>query len=261
MIERKFVKENIKEFQIKEFIDSKMSGVGHSKSKLLRTPLGDKIVIFTSRPGLVVGRGGTNITKLTKELKERFNLENPQVEISEIENPSLDPIIIAEKIGSAMERFGVARFKGLGHKSMSEVMGAGAKGVEILISGRIPSMRAKTWRFYQGYLKKCGDIAITDILSAKKNVKLKSGVVGIKVTIMPPNVRLPDDVRFLEPTIEEVTEEPEEESKEKITKKETKEKKKTVKKTPKKEVKEEIVKETPKEEVKETKTKKKNEKN
>lgn len=233
MIERKFVKENIKEFQIKEFIDSKMSGVGHSKSKLMKTPLGDKIVIYTSRPGLVVGRGGTNITNLTKDLKERFNLENPQVEISEIENPSLDPVIIAEKIGSAMERFGIARFKGLGHKAMSEVMGAGAKGVEILMSGRIPSMRAKTWRFYQGYLKKCGDIAIADILSSKKIVKLKSGVVGIKVTIMPPNVRLPDDVKYLEAAVEEVPEDSSEEIEEVVEeKKEEKPTEKEEKKKP-----------------------------
>ncbi len=209
MIERKFVKEKIKEFQIKEFIDSKMSGVGHSKSKLLRTPLGDKVVIYTSRPGLVVGRGGANITSLTTALKEQFNLENPQVEISEIENPGLDPVIIAEKIGSAMERFGSARFKGLGHKALAEVMSAGAKGVEILISGKIPSMRAKSWRFYKGYLKKCGDIAITDILSTKKVAKLKSGIVGIKVTIMPPHVRLPDDVTFLDAVVEEVPEDKE----------------------------------------------------
>jgi small subunit ribosomal protein S3 len=231
MIERKFVKEKIKEFQIKEFIDSKMSGVGHSKSKLLRTPLGDKIVIHTSRPGLVVGRAGANITKITKDLKERFSLENPQVEISEIKNPSLDPVIIAEKISSALERFGVARFKGLGHKSLAEVMGAGAKGVEITISGRIPGMRAKTWRFYQGFLKKCGDIAISDILYAQKIAKLKSGVVGIKVTIMPPNVRLPDDVRFLEADVEEVSEEKlETETVEEVTKKQNKEKTKKPKK-------------------------------
>ena len=63
MIERKFVSQNIKEFEIKEYIRNNLSRVGLSDVKLQRTPLGEKIIISTSRPGLVVGRAGTNITK------------------------------------------------------------------------------------------------------------------------------------------------------------------------------------------------------
>ncbi len=192
MIERKFVNQNIKEFEIKEYIRKNLSRVGLSDVKLQRTPLGEKIVISTSRPGLVVGRSGTNITKLTYDLKQVFKLENPQIEIEEVTSIGLDPNIIAEMIANSLEKFGIARFKGIGHKAMADVMNAGAFGVEILIGGKVPSTRAKTWRFYQGYLKKCGDIAVSKVKVAYASAQLKSGTIGIKVSIMTPDTELPD---------------------------------------------------------------------
>jgi small subunit ribosomal protein S3 len=198
LIERKFINQNIKEFEIKEYIRSHLSRVGLSDVKLQRTPLGEKIIISTSRPGLVVGRSGTNITKLTQELKQVFKLENPQIEIEEITKVGLDSSIIAEMIANSLEKFGIARFKGIGHKAMADVMNAGAFGVEILIGGKVPSTRAKTWRFYQGYLKKCGDIAVSQIKVAYASAQLKSGTLGIKVSIMTPDTVLPDRMYILE---------------------------------------------------------------
>jgi small subunit ribosomal protein S3 len=196
MIERKFINQHIKEFEIQEYVRLNLSRVGLSEVKLQRTPLGEKIIISTSRPGLVVGRAGSNISKLTKDLKEKFNLENPQIEIEEVASIGLDANIIAEMIVNSLEKFGLARFKGIGHKAMSDVMGAGALGVEILISGKIPSARAKTWRFYQGYLKKCGDIAVSKVRMAYAYANLKTGTVGVRVKIMTPDIKLPDNIKI-----------------------------------------------------------------
>jgi len=198
LIERKFVNQNIKEFEIKEYIKHNLNRVGLSDVKLQRTPLGEKIIISTSRPGLVVGRSGTNITKLTHDLKQVFKLENPQIEIEEVTNVGLDANIIAEMIANSLEKFGIARFKGIGHKAMADVMSAGALGVEILIGGKVPSTRAKTWRFPQGYLKKCGDIAVSQIKVAYASAQLKSGTIGIKVSIMTPDIKLPDRIHIKE---------------------------------------------------------------
>ena len=190
-----------------------------------RTPLGEKIIISASRPGLVVGREGQNIKKLTIALKKKFKLENPQIEINEVEDISVDAQIVAEKIASSLERFGIKRFKGVGHKVMQEVMGAGARGIEIIISGKVPSARAKRWRFYQGYLKKCGDIALEGVSKAYKIAQIKSGIVGIQVRIMPPDLKLPDEIKLIKETQEEVKEEEGEETeKEEETKEEGKEK-------------------------------------
>ena len=206
MIERKFVSQNIKEFQVKEFIAKSLVRAGLSNVKLQRTPLGEKITIAASRPGIVVGRSGSNITKLTQELKAKFDLDNPQIEIEEVQQISLDPNIVAEMIASSLERFGSTRFKSIGHKMMGEIMHSGALGVEILISGKIPSSRAKTWRFYQGYLKKCGDPALTGVDRADTTAHQKTGAVGIKVKIMPPTTKLPDKIEILD-EIQEVIEE------------------------------------------------------
>ncbi len=197
-IERKFVAQNLKEFEIGEFIMENLKKVGYSHTKLQRTPLGEKIIISASRPGLLIGRKGQNIKNLTKTLKKKFGLENPQIEIGEVENPDLDPQIISERIANSMERFGSARFKAIGHKVMESVMAAGALGIEILISGKVPSARAKSWRFYQGYLKKCGEISQIGVRKAYAAANLKSGTVGIQVRIMPPWVKLPDDIGLRE---------------------------------------------------------------
>ncbi|MAH01685.1 MAG: 30S ribosomal protein S3 [Candidatus Woesearchaeota archaeon] len=210
MIERKFIAQKTKEYQIQEYINENLKNVGHSHTKMVKTPLGEKIVLYASRPGLIVGRKGQNIKELTKTLKKRFGLENPQIEISEVTDINLDANIVAERIANSLERFGTQKFKAIGHRVMEDVISAGALGIEITVSGKIPSSRAKSWRFYSGYLKKCGNIAIVDVDKAYVQAKLKTGVVGIKVSLMPPGIKLPDKVELIEEKeekIEEVSEE------------------------------------------------------
>lgn len=197
MIERTFIAQKTREYFIRKYVGEMLGSVGISSISLKKIPLGEKIVINTSRPSLIVGSKGANIRSLTKALKEKFNLENPQVEINEVKNIFLDANVVAERIVSSLERFGSARFKGIGHKMMENVMNAGALGVEIIISGKVPSARAKSWRFYTGYLKKCGDVALS-VRTAKRPALLKSGIIGVKVAIMPPDIRLPDRTTILE---------------------------------------------------------------
>lgn len=197
MIERDFVRQKKREFQVQQFISSTLKNVGHSYTELQRTPLGDKVIIHTSRPGLIVGRKGQNIGRLTGTLQAEFNLENPQVEISEVEHPDLDARIVAERIASSLEHFGSNRFKGIMHKTLENVLAAGAIGVEIKLSGKLPSSRAKSWRIYGGHLKKCGDAAIVHVRKGRVVAKLKSGVIGIQVDILPPHIIMPDTIRLL----------------------------------------------------------------
>src|SRR3989344_4951724 len=208
MIEREFINQKTKEFYIKKMIEDNLKGAGISQIRLKKIPLGEKIIIHTSRPSLIVGSKGSNIKDLTRTLKKRFQLENPQIEIIEVRDVFLDANVVAERIASSLEKFGSARFKGIGHKIMENVLNSGALGIELIISGKIPGARAKSWRFYQGYLKKCGDVAVSGVRKAQKAALLKSGIIGIKVAIMPPNLELPDDIQLLEEPIkveEEIT--------------------------------------------------------
>ncbi len=243
MIERKFVEEKLKEYQVESFVRTKMRGSGISDIKVQKTPLGEKIIIASSRPGLVVGRKGENIKSLTSSLKDQFKFDNPQIEIAEVPVPGLDPNIIADKISDFLERFGTSKFKGIGHRVMAEVMEGGAAGVEIVVSGKIPSSRARAWRFYQGYLKKCGDTALTKVNVAYGIARLKTGVVGIKVSIMPTKEGLADDIN-LEAGVEEITPE-KADTKDKKAEGAAKEDKKTEEK-PAKEEKADTKEETPK---------------
>jgi small subunit ribosomal protein S3 len=196
MIERKIITEKLQEYMVHEFIAETMKRVGHSKTEVVKTPVGEKIILHASRPGLIVGAKGANIKKLTKVLKTKFKFENPQLDVAEIEKPEVDPQLVAENIAYQLEKFGPQRFKGIGYQAMEHAVKGGALGIEILLSGKLPSARAKTWRFYLGYLKKCGDVAMSKIKVAYVQAALKSGIIGIQVRIMPSDIVLPDTVRL-----------------------------------------------------------------
>ena len=202
MIERQFISQKIKEFQIQEHIKSELAGTGFSHIEIQRTPLGEKVIIFTARPGLVVGRKGENIKKLTNLLKKRFKMENPQIEIGEISSPMLDANYVADKISATLVKFGSKRFKSIGYKTLQDILDHGALGAEIVISGKVPSARARSWRFKAGHLKKSGDISANKVKRSIATANLKSGTVGIKVSIMTPDIIMPDRVFIIDKNAE-----------------------------------------------------------
>jgi len=270
MIERKFVKEKLKVLKVEKFIAKEIGKDKYSYLEIKKIPLGEKIIIHTAKPGLVVGKKGETIKRLTVVLKSKFQMENPQIEVAELDKPELDAQAMAEYIVSVLERFGPQRFKSIGYRTLQRIMDSGAIGAEIVISGRgVPSSRAKSWRFPAGYLKKSGDVAESLVSKGLSMANLKSGTVGIKVTIMPPGIKLPDNVEIPEisediPEEEEKESEPEEKNKEekaeqeekaKKEKKKPKEKKKREKAEQKKKAKEEKKKAEPKEKKKAPKKK------
>lgn len=197
MIERQIVAQKLREKQIEKYVFSVFGRNSCSHIKMQRTPLGEKVSVYTSKPGLIVGRKGANIKKITESLRTKFSLENPELEVVEIENPYLDAATVARNLIGGFERFGPKRFKAMAYKALEEAMNAGAKGVELVISGRgIPGERAKSWRFSAGYLKKSGDISENYMDRATEACNIRSGTVGIKVSILHPEVVLPDTVRI-----------------------------------------------------------------
>ena len=180
MIEKEIISKSMKEYIIQEYVAKVLPKACYSRIELKKTPLGEKIIIYTARPGLVVGKKGANIQK-----------------IAEITTPNLDPKSVAERILSSFERFGPKRFKSIGYSALQDIMDANATGAEIIISGRgVPAKRSKTWRFYAGHLKKSGDISKNYIKKALVVAELKSGAIGIKVHILTPDVVLPDVIKL-----------------------------------------------------------------
>ncbi len=193
MEEKKFVGFKKEELGVKEYIKRELGKGRISAVGIEYTPIGEKIIVATSKPGLVIGRRGEKIEELTRVLKKRFKLDNPHIEIKEITEPRLDAQLVADEIAVSLERQGSLKFKVVAYKMLQEIMRAGALGAEIVLSGRLPSERAKSWRFAQGYLKKTGNPAKVVDRAMAQAVNI-TGVTGIKVSILPPNAHIHDRI-------------------------------------------------------------------
>ncbi len=228
MEEKKFVNFKKEELGVKEYIKSSLGKGKISNVAIEFTPVGEKIIIATSKPGLVIGRKGEKIDELTRVLKKRFHLDNPHIEIREIKDPSLDAQLVADEIALLLERQGALKFKIIAYKMLTQIMNSGALGAEIVLSGKLPAERAKSWRFAQGYLKKTGDPAKVVDHASSQAITIP-GVVGIKVSILPPEAHIHDKIEINEALRSKIRAPLEEKIEEKKEKK--KKTTKTVKKT------------------------------
>jgi small subunit ribosomal protein S3 len=203
MIEKDFVTEGLKRTRIDEFLQKELERAGYGGMEIQVTPLGTMVVVYAERPGMVIGRGGKTVRNITQNLKLNYELENPQVEVKEVEVPELNPKIMAHKIAAMLQRG--MHFRRVAYTALRRIMGAGAQGVEVTISGKIRGSRSAAAKFNDGYIKKCGEPATRFVREGFATVQLKPGVLGIYVRIMPPDIVLPDKVDILKVEIEETS--------------------------------------------------------
>ncbi|MCW4001674.1 MAG: 30S ribosomal protein S3 [Candidatus Bathyarchaeota archaeon] len=199
-----FIEESVKKAEIDEFLGNEFERAGYGGVSITKTPLGTHIVVYTMRPGMVIGRGGETIRELARVLEEKFQLPNPQISVAEIEIPELNANVVASRIASALKR-GV-HYRRSGYWALNQIMEAGALGAEIIISGKLRSDRSRYEKFRAGYMPKSGEPANKYILRAEVPVQLKPGILGVKVRITPPDAKFPDRVHIAEEKIEEETE-------------------------------------------------------
>ncbi len=192
-VERYFVSEAKKAYEIQEFLRKELKHAGYSRAEVKRTPLGTRIIIYALRPGLVIGGGGENIKKLTDYISRRFRVENPHLEVEQVSDQYLDANVVAWRVARSLERGGY--FKRVANLLVERIMQAGAKGVEIRLSGKLPSARAKTWKFIAGNLRKCGQEVIDKARVAYDVALTKPGIIGVRVTIIPPDVEFSDEIK------------------------------------------------------------------
>jgi len=191
-----FVTEAVKKTEIDEFLRNEFERAGYGGVDITKTPLGTHIVVYAMRPGLIIGRGGETIKELATLLEQKFQLPNPQISVAEIEVPELNAYVIASRTTSALKR-GV-HFRRAGFWALQQVMEAGALGAEIIISGKLRTERARYEKFRAGYIPKSGDPALKYLHKAELPVQLKPGIFGVKVRIMPPDAKFPDQVQISE---------------------------------------------------------------
>lgn len=218
--ERKFIQENTKRSLIKKFLLKEIEGAGFGSMSIQRTPIGTRVNILVERPGMVIGKAGIKIKELTETIQTKFNVDNPQIEIQEAgATAPLNAQIMAEKLAEALERGW--HFRRAGHSTVRRIMNAGAKGCQIIIAGKLTGARHRTEKFTEGHVKYCGEIAKIVMDEGFATAKLKAGVLGVKVRIMKPDAKLPDEIRLKEVEVK----------KEKVVEKKEKKEVKTAKKT------------------------------
>jgi small subunit ribosomal protein S3 len=198
-IQNYFVKENARRVEIDEYLAQDLKRAGYSRVEMNKTPLGTRVVIYASKPGLVIGRRGQSIRDLTKVLEERFGVENPQISVATLEVPELDPKVVASQIAMALQR-GI-HFRRAAYWALQRTIEAGALGVEISIRGKLTTDRARYEKYKSGYLPSVGEAITNMVRTAVVDTQLKQGLFGISVRLMPPKMVLPD-----RPVIKEVGE-------------------------------------------------------
>jgi small subunit ribosomal protein S3 len=188
-VEKFFINEGIKEAQLESFLRERFDKAGYSHADIQRTPLGTRIIVYAEKPGLVVGKSGKKINDITQEIKEKFELENPMLDVREVENPLLDAQIVANKIAKGIEKGGF--YKKLANYYIDKIMEAGAIGVEIRIAGKLGGERGRFQTFKQGYIKHSGYYADTLVQKGFATAILKLGMVGVRVKIL---TEMPEDL-------------------------------------------------------------------
>ena len=186
---------NYKNMELDEYLKEALKETGYGGVDIQKTPIGTRITLYVTRPGLVIGRKGAGIKDLTSKLEQKFGLNNPQVSVMEIEVPELNPKIMANRIAQLVER-GTA-FRRAAMWTINTVMGAGAMGVEVTIAGKLRSERAHFEKHVVGVMPKSGNSADKIVKLGVTDVLTKMGLMGIQLRIALKN-EMPSEFELID---------------------------------------------------------------
>ncbi len=178
--ENKSYAPKLKEDQkLRTYIRNRLKKAGISRIVIDRTSKNVILTIHTSRPGVVIGKSGKEITQLEEELK-RFTDKDVKVQISEIKRPELDAYLVAENI--AVQLQGRISFRRAMKMAITAAMRMGAEGIRIMCSGRLGGAEmARTEQYKDGRIPL--HTLRADIDYANGRAETIYGSIGIKVWI------------------------------------------------------------------------------
>ncbi len=215
-IEKKFVQEGYVKASMNEFFLKQLSRAGYGGMEINRTPMGTQITIFAEKPGMVIGKAGKVIRKLTRDIDRLYDLDNPQIDAQEVRKPELNAQMMASRLASSIERGWY--FRKAGHNTMRAIMASGALGCEIVMSGKLTGSRSRVEKMVNGYIKHAGKPVDEIVDKGFATAVRKLGTLGCSVKIIPPDAVLPDAFK-----LRDVVEEPEAKAEESVTEGEVKE--------------------------------------
>ncbi|MDD3934412.1 30S ribosomal protein S3 [Methanoculleus sp. UBA303] len=205
-VEKKFITDGVRNVRIEKFLTKELKRAGYGGMDITRTPLGTQVTIFAEKPGIVIGKGGKQVRQLTLDLATTYDIESPQVEVQQVQNPNFNAQIMAERLANALERGWY--FRKAGQSTIRRVMDSGALGCEVIVAGKLTGARSRTQKFTEGYVKHCGEPSETIVEKGYALAIKKLGTIGVQVKIVPPDARLPDTFDVLEPAPKKAPVEP-----------------------------------------------------
>ena len=165
--------------KLRDYVRNRLKKAGISRIVIDRTSKNIILTIHTSRPGVVIGKSGKEITQLEQELKQITDKE-VKVQISEIKRPELDAYLVAENIASQIE--GRVSFRRAMKMSITAAMRMGAEGIRIMCAGRLGGAEmARTEQYKEGRIPL--HTIRADIDYANGRAETIYGSIGIKVWI------------------------------------------------------------------------------
>ncbi|MEM0017347.1 MAG: 30S ribosomal protein S3 [Candidatus Korarchaeum sp.] len=203
-IYKKLVQEGIVKYKLHEFMERLSDKAGFHCVEISSTPIRDIITVYVESPGVIIGRGGRTSKRISDILREELGIQNPYIQTKKVDEPFLSARIVASYIARRIAKG--ERYKKVAYSALRRVMAAGAKGVEIRLSGKFGSQRAREERFRDGVIYKCGQDYVENVEYAVKHVLMPQGMIGVRVRIVKPGVRGPDAVIVKEEAIEEIRE-------------------------------------------------------
>jgi small subunit ribosomal protein S3 len=189
------IKSNYRNMELDEFLSQTLKDAGYGFADVQKTPIGTRITLYVTRPGLVIGRKGTGIKDLTAKLEQKFGLNSPQISVMEVSVPELNPKIMCNRIAQLIER-GTA-FRRAALWTINTVMNAGALGVEVSISGKLRSERAHFEKHSAGIIPKSGDVASRVVNTGITHVLTKMGLMGVQLRIALKN-EIPEEFELVD---------------------------------------------------------------
>jgi len=168
-----------KDLKIRKYLDKKLANAGVSSVEIERNAKRCEVIVHTSKPGVIIGKGGEEIENLKKEINKLTN-ENVQISIVDIKKPDLDATLVAKSIAEQIENR--ASFRMAQKKAIRNVMKAGAKGVKTSVSGRLNGADiARSEGYSEGTIPLHTLRADVDYATAEADTTF--GKIGVKVWI------------------------------------------------------------------------------
>jgi small subunit ribosomal protein S3 len=175
------MRNNYRNMELDEYLSATLREAGYGGADVQKTPIGTRITLYVTRPGLVIGRKGVGIKDVTSKLETKFGLTNPQISVMEVQVPELNPKIKCNRIAQLIER-GTA-FRRACLWTINTISNAGALGAEVTISGKLRSERAHFEKHSVGILPKSGDVSDKVVKVGITHVLSKMGLMGIQLRI------------------------------------------------------------------------------